>query len=83
MPSPMAAHRHAPCPPVAALSASPCPPPTLPLAPCPAAAAHWVKAPAVLLLHHNGRGFELELDPTGLPEGLHYTGGRGRLCVCC
>jgi hypothetical protein len=27
----------------------------------------------VLLLHHNGRGFELELDPTGLPEGLHYT----------
>lgn len=38
------------------------------------AAAHWVKAPAVLLLHHNGRGFELELDPTGLPEGLHYTG---------
>ncbi|PRW39066.1 Tripeptidyl-peptidase 2 isoform A [Chlorella sorokiniana] len=34
--------------------------------------AHWVKAPAVLLLHHNGRGFEVELDPTALPEGLHY-----------
>lgn len=27
----------------------------------------------MLLLHHNGRGFEVELDPTGLPEGLHYT----------
>ena len=37
-------------------------------------AAHWVKAPAVLLLHHNGRGLELEVDPTSLPEGLHYTG---------
>lgn len=40
--------------------------------PCPLFAAHWVKAPSVLLLHHNGRGFELELDPTALPEGLHY-----------
>lgn len=35
--------------------------------------APWVKAPSVLLLHHNGRGFELEVNPTGLSEGLHYT----------
>lgn len=35
-------------------------------------------------MHHNGRGFELELDPRGLPEGLHYTGagGRGRAARC-
>lgn len=35
--------------------------------------ANWVRAPDVLLMHHNGRGFELELDPRSLPEGLHYT----------
>eukprot|EP00887_Chlorella_sp_A99_P002396 scaffold10.g2396.t1 len=32
----------------------------------------WLAAPAALLLHHNGRGFEVEVDPTKLPEGLHY-----------
>ena len=34
--------------------------------------ADWVKIPELLLLHHNGRSFEVEIDPTGLPEGLHY-----------
>lgn len=29
--------------------------------------------PQLLLLHHNGRGFEIKVDPTGLPPGLHYT----------
>ena len=56
--------------------------PLLPLALPAPRAAHWVKAPNVLLLHHNGRGFELELDPTGLPEGLHYTGNCVCVCVC-
>ncbi|KAG7670442.1 hypothetical protein Ndes2437A_g04966 [Nannochloris sp. 'desiccata'] len=34
--------------------------------------APWVKAPELLLLHHNGRSFEVEIDPTGLEQGLHY-----------
>jgi tripeptidyl-peptidase-2 len=34
--------------------------------------APWIKAPELLLLHHNGRSFEVEVDPTGLPQGLHY-----------
>lgn len=37
-----------------------------------ACTAPWVKATELLLLHHNGRSFEVEVDPTGLPEGLHY-----------
>ncbi|KAF6251901.1 subtilase family-domain-containing protein [Scenedesmus sp. NREL 46B-D3] len=34
--------------------------------------APWVSAPDLLLLHHNGRTFELRVDPTALPAGLHY-----------
>jgi tripeptidyl-peptidase-2 len=32
----------------------------------------WVKAPSLLLLPHNGRTFEVEINPTALPPGLHY-----------
>jgi tripeptidyl-peptidase-2 len=34
--------------------------------------APWLSAPNLLLLHHNGRTFELRVDPTALPPGLHY-----------
>jgi tripeptidyl-peptidase-2 len=34
--------------------------------------ASWVSAPALLLLHHNGRSFEARVDPSALPPGLHY-----------
>ncbi|WIA34935.1 hypothetical protein OEZ86_013218 [Tetradesmus obliquus] len=34
--------------------------------------APWLSAPELLLLHHNGRTFELRVDPTALPPGLHY-----------
>jgi tripeptidyl-peptidase II len=36
------------------------------------ATASWITAPELLLLHHNGRSFEVEIDPTGLEQGLHY-----------
>jgi len=32
----------------------------------------WVTCPEGLLLTHNGRSFEVSVNPTGLPEGLHY-----------
>lgn len=32
----------------------------------------WVIVPEMLMLHHNGRSFEVEVDATQLPEGLHY-----------
>ena len=34
--------------------------------------APWVHCPEVLLVHHNGRTFEMSLDCSALPEGLHY-----------
>lgn len=36
-------------------------------------AASWVQHPATLFLPHNGRGFEVRVDPTQLPEGMSYT----------
>lgn len=39
--------------------------------------APWVKSPAHLMLHHNGRTFEVEVDPTALPEGVHYAEVQG------
>ena len=36
-------------------------------------AASWVQHPATLFLPHNGRGFEVLVDPTQLPEGMSYT----------
>lgn len=44
---------------------------------CLKATAPWVKAPSLLMLHHNGRSFEVEVDPTALPEGLHYAEVQG------
>ena len=41
------------------------------------ATAPWVTGPSLLLLHHGGRGFECEVDPTSLPQGLHYAEIRG------
>ena len=35
--------------------------------------AGWVTCPSSLLLHHSGRGFEVRVDPSGLPPGLHFT----------
>ena len=32
----------------------------------------WVSCPDGLLLTHNGRSFEVKVDTTGLPDGLHY-----------
>lgn len=34
--------------------------------------APWVTAPPLLLLAGGLRTFEVEVDPTGLSEGLHY-----------
>lgn len=34
--------------------------------------APWVTAPPLLLLAGGLRTFEVEVDPTALPEGLHY-----------
>lgn len=34
--------------------------------------APWVTAPRALLLAGGMRTFEVEVDPTGLSEGLHY-----------
>ena len=36
-------------------------------------AASWVQHPATLFLPHNGRGFEVRVDPMQLPEGMSYT----------
>ncbi len=36
------------------------------------ASVPWLSAPPLLLLHHNGRGFEVRVDPSSLPPGLHY-----------
>ena len=41
------------------------------------ATAPWVRAPALLLLHHAGRSFEIEVDPTALPPGLHTAAVEG------
>ena len=32
----------------------------------------WLDTPDVLLLPHNGRGFDVRIDATALPPGLHY-----------
>ena len=32
----------------------------------------WVDAPRQLLLMHGGRGFSIEVDPTGLDAGVHF-----------
>ncbi|CAG9460207.1 unnamed protein product [Pedinophyceae sp. YPF-701] len=34
--------------------------------------APWVHAPSKLLLHHLGRVFNVEVDPTALAPGVHY-----------
>ncbi|KAG5191080.1 subtilase family-domain-containing protein [Tribonema minus] len=34
--------------------------------------ALWVLAPGVLVLMHKGRSFNIEVDPTGLPPGVHF-----------
>ncbi len=34
--------------------------------------APWLEAPHALILPHNGRNFEVQVNPTGLAEGLHY-----------
>lgn len=34
--------------------------------------APWVTCPSAVLMHHSGRSFEVHVDPTGLPPGLHY-----------
>jgi tripeptidyl-peptidase-2 len=31
----------------------------------------WVNAPEYFMLMHNGRSFKVEVDPTGLPAGVH------------
>ena len=36
-------------------------------------AASWVQHPGTLFLPHNGRGFEVRVDPTQLAEGMSYT----------
>lgn len=33
--------------------------------------ASWVKSPEHFMLMHNGRTFKIEVDPTGLPPGVH------------
>ena len=35
------------------------------------ATAPWVKAPKHFMLMHNGRTFNIEVDPTELPPGVH------------
>lgn len=32
----------------------------------------WASCPSHLLIHHSGRGFEIRVDPSSLPPGLHY-----------
>ena len=32
----------------------------------------WIQTPAHLLVLHGTRGFNVRVDPTALPEGLHY-----------
>ncbi|MCC9607790.1 S8 family serine peptidase [Blastopirellula sp. JC732] len=39
--------------------------------------AEWVKSPEVFFLAYGGRDFEIEVDPTALPPGAHYTEIRG------
>ncbi|MEW5301337.1 MAG: hypothetical protein WDW36_004201 [Sanguina aurantia] len=34
--------------------------------------APWLSCPSAVLMHHSGRSFEVRVDPTGLPAGLHY-----------
>ncbi|WPT13225.1 Tripeptidyl-peptidase 2 [Picochlorum sp. SENEW3] len=34
--------------------------------------ASWVVAPSMLMLHHNGRAFEIEVNCSSLGYGLHY-----------
>ncbi|KAG2491863.1 hypothetical protein HYH03_009817 [Edaphochlamys debaryana] len=36
------------------------------------ASAPWLACPPALMLHHAGRSFEVLVDPTALPPGLHY-----------
>jgi len=35
------------------------------------ATSSWVRVPDHLMLMHNGRSFKIEVDPTGLPPGVH------------
>ncbi|GMH33052.1 hypothetical protein BSKO_00886 [Bryopsis sp. KO-2023] len=37
----------------------------------------WLSCPEALLLPHNGRAFEVKVDPTGLKEGVHYAEVQG------
>lgn len=37
----------------------------------------WVTSPSMLMLHHNGRTIEVHVDPTDLPEGVHYAEVQG------
>lgn len=39
--------------------------------------ADWVKAPEVFFLAYGGRDFEIDVDPTVLPPGAHFTEIRG------
>ncbi len=34
--------------------------------------ASWVTCPPALLMHYNGRGFDIKVDPSKLAPGLHY-----------
>jgi tripeptidyl-peptidase-2 len=34
--------------------------------------APWVQSPSHVLLMHGGRGFDVRVDPTGLPPGAHH-----------
>jgi hypothetical protein len=45
--------------------------------------AGWVDCPEVLLVHHDGRGFEMRLDCDALAPGLHYAEvGREQFPFC-
>lgn len=39
--------------------------------------ARWVQLPEHLALMHNGRSFNIRIDPTRLPTGVHYTEAQG------
>eukprot|EP00741_Cyanophora_paradoxa_P020100 tig00021234_g19401.t1 len=46
------------------------------------ATAPWVRVPAFLLLNGGGRDFQVRVDPTALPEGLHYAEIQGHDAEC-
>ena len=39
--------------------------------------APWVEAPSTLVVPHNGRNFEVQVNPVGLEPGLHYAEVQG------